>query len=271
MSLSMSLISVKRIECDVPRSQFDESLIEDAARSILEIEGTIAPVIVKRKGLRDYILVAGYLTYYAAVKAKEIDSLKGEVIGAFIIDAEHEEAYLTQLTRLFSSHQSVVEKISVDPIDTGGGSKAITKDKNIVIEKKGSSSQDSLLADRITNLERQLLNKFDETLAKLGSDRQHQHEIEKLQKELDRRDPLKLFNEGTTIAITDALQSIGIPPKKAVEKAAAIVEERDKNGVFASLAEISDRVKITRSPKKTPEIVLKKEKICDLIDRQLIS
>ena len=125
MKLSTSLIAVKKINSPVDRSTFSENDLNSAAASILKAEGLINPLVVKRLSLDAYEVVNGHLEYYAAVKAREIDPLKGETIGAFIIDSDNEAALKEQVEILRNNaHTQLVispppETIKVPAVDDG--------------------------------------------------------------------------------------------------------------------------------------------------------
>ena len=99
--LSTSLVQIKTLTCDQPRSNFDEEMIEQAAKLIVELGGIISPLIVKRTGINDYKLIHGHFEYYAALKAKEIDLEKCEVIAAYIIESEKQESLIKKQIALF--------------------------------------------------------------------------------------------------------------------------------------------------------------------------
>ena len=88
MLLSPEFVLVKEITSNVPRSQFSESDLEQAAGLILKAEGTIKPLVVRTIGWESYEVVDGHFEYYAAVRAKEINPRDGERIGAFIIEGD---------------------------------------------------------------------------------------------------------------------------------------------------------------------------------------
>ncbi len=117
MKLSTSLIAVKKINSPVDRSTFSENALNNAATSILKAEGLINPLVVKRLSLDAYEVVNGHLEYYAAVRAREIDPLKGETIGAFIIDSDNEAALQEQVEILRSnvSTQPVISPETIRP------------------------------------------------------------------------------------------------------------------------------------------------------------
>jgi hypothetical protein len=105
MKLSNSFIAVKKITSSVPCSNFSEDELNLAAELILKAEGVINPLVLRRKNLQSYEVIDGHFEYYAAARAKEIDSKKGEYIGAFVIDPENEEI-LQQQVELFRNRES---------------------------------------------------------------------------------------------------------------------------------------------------------------------
>jgi hypothetical protein len=116
-------IDVKSISSAVPISSFDKSKIERLADAILANDGLISPLILMASGLEEYTVVAGDLEYYAAVRAKEKDARKAEMVNAFVIPANNQQAAIEQLT-LLSEHKpvNVTESrniiISIDQLTT---------------------------------------------------------------------------------------------------------------------------------------------------------
>lgn len=102
MKLSTSLVAVKKITSGRDRSAFPDEQINEIARLILRVEGVINPLILRRTGLDAYEVVDGDLEYYASVKAREIDPLKGEFLSAFILDSDNEESLKKQVQMLRS-------------------------------------------------------------------------------------------------------------------------------------------------------------------------
>ncbi|MEG4270765.1 MULTISPECIES: ParB N-terminal domain-containing protein [unclassified Microcoleus] len=101
--LSPSLVAVKKITSAVPRSNFAEPDLEKLAQLILELGGLINPIILRRNGMDAYEIVDGDFEYYAAAKAREINPMKGETIGAFILEPENEGLLLEQVQALRKS------------------------------------------------------------------------------------------------------------------------------------------------------------------------
>jgi DNA uptake protein ComE-like DNA-binding protein len=97
MKLQTNLVAVKKIDSSVDRSSFSIKTIEKAANLILEVEGTIEPIILRRTSLESYEVIDGHFAYYAAVRAREISPMKGEMIQAIIVQPEQEKALLEQV------------------------------------------------------------------------------------------------------------------------------------------------------------------------------
>jgi DNA uptake protein ComE-like DNA-binding protein len=102
--LSPAIVLVKNIHCSVPRTDFADTLIETGAQLILQLEGVITPLILRREGIEHYHVVAGHLEYYAALKAREINLSRGETINAFIIDPDNEATIIQQIDLFKKTH-----------------------------------------------------------------------------------------------------------------------------------------------------------------------
>lgn len=108
--LSPAIILVKNIRCDVAKQQFSAEKLERAARLIIDIEGIISPIIVRREGVEHYRLIHGEFEYHAAMRAMEIDSIRGESIDAYIVNAENQET-IEQQIQVFREHKQPSEQI----------------------------------------------------------------------------------------------------------------------------------------------------------------
>ncbi len=89
MRLSTALVAVKKITSTTLDTNFDEEQLKKLAQQILKAEGLISPLILRRNDLQSYEVIDGHFEYYAAVKARELDPRKGEMISAYIIEAEN--------------------------------------------------------------------------------------------------------------------------------------------------------------------------------------
>ncbi|MGB7891544.1 MAG: ParB N-terminal domain-containing protein, partial [Microcoleus sp.] len=176
-----SLVAVKRITSTVPRSNFADAELEKLARLILDSGGLINPIIVRRNGMDAYEIVDGDFEYYAAVRAKEIESLKGETIGAFILEEENEELLLQQLEILRKT--AITENLVENP-ETGflydntssQPADSITNAVSVVEVPKSCENEtpqsSSSLEQRLTNLEAQFENQINELKAEYAREKQ---------------------------------------------------------------------------------------------------
>jgi len=169
-----SLVAVKRITSAVPRSNFAEPELEKLARLILDSGGLINPIIVRRNGMDAYEIVDGDFEYYAAARAKEIEPLKGETIGAFILEEENEELLLEQLEIL---RKTAITENLVDLPETGffhenTSSQPADSIKNPVslvevpnLGENETPQESSSLEQRLTNIEAQFASQINELKA----------------------------------------------------------------------------------------------------------
>ena len=100
MLLSTAFVPVREINSHVPRDNFSEDELQQAAELILQAEGIINPLVLRQTSLESYEVIDGHFEFYAAAKAREIDPRKGEMIGAFIVTRENQEAIQAQIQAL---------------------------------------------------------------------------------------------------------------------------------------------------------------------------
>jgi len=212
-----SLVAVKRITSAVPRSNFAEADLDKLARLILESGGLINPIIVRRNGMDAYEIVDGDFEYYAAARAKEIEPLKGETIGAFILEEENEELLLEQL--------EILRKTAI--IDN-----PIT---NVVPQQSSSFEQ------RLTNIETRLENRINELKAEYT--REKQALIERV-KEVESRIPkpvplLEALNTQEPSKLAINLKNAGITSQTMRDN---IIKQRELEP-FTSFENVVKRIK----------------------------
>lgn len=109
-----SIVEIEGITSSVPSSNFGEADLDILADLILESGGILKPLVLKKIGFERYEVIDGHFEYYAAVRAREKNPTRGEIVNAFIIPAEKEDAVLNQVAVLQRSETS--EKI-VNPLD----------------------------------------------------------------------------------------------------------------------------------------------------------
>jgi ParB-like nuclease domain len=109
-------VDIKDISSDLPRSSFAESDLEQLANLILATDGLIRPLIIKESGAEKYTVIEGHREYYAALKAKEHNSSKAEMVNAFVI-SEHIQSSAIEQLQLLNQDRPVV--MTPDPIPSG--------------------------------------------------------------------------------------------------------------------------------------------------------
>ena len=215
--LSPSLVAVKKITSAVPRSNFAEADLDRLARLILESGGLINPIIVRRNGMDAYEIVDGDFEYYAAARAKEIEPLKGETIGAFILEEENEKLLLEQL----EIHRKT----------------AITENQSVSVAPQPSSS----FEQRLTNIETRLENRINELKAEYT--REKQALIERV-KDVESRLPkpvplLEALNNQKESQLRINLNNAGIKSQTIRDN---IIKQRDLEP-FTSFENVVQRIK----------------------------
>ncbi|WP_310489793.1 ParB/Srx family N-terminal domain-containing protein, partial [Chamaesiphon sp. VAR_69_metabat_338] len=84
----------------MPKSNFVESELEQLADLILATDGLLRPLILQEIKPGKYQVIEGHREYYAAVRAKEKNIAKAEMVNAFVIDANHQKSAIAQLALL---------------------------------------------------------------------------------------------------------------------------------------------------------------------------
>ena len=219
MSLNPSLIPVKKITSSQARSMFSDEVIEQAASAILAAEGTINPIVVRQISLREFEVIDGHLEYYAAIRAKELDLAKGEMIDAIVVQPENETAILEQVKLLRSQ---------------------------VKLSSSAATSQQATegIDSRITNLEKFIEKQFSELSQKhIEEKRRLETLIREMQGYLPKPlEPLVFFNTASIQELSSRFKRIGLVGKTA-EKVISAIESERKQGEFNSLAEVRRRVK----------------------------
>jgi hypothetical protein len=155
MALFTSIVDLDSIQ--VPSSDFQPELhtteIEALARTMLHLQASIHIPVVRSLGIDEYELVSDHLSYYAYLKARELDEKLPDRLMVFIMDAKNEADICRQL--------EVREEISQA---SGGGSTNLgLKLGNLEGQVKQSSEQ---MATAIAQLKIDLLAAIDTKLPK---------------------------------------------------------------------------------------------------------
>ncbi len=222
--LSPSLVAVKKITSAVPRSNFAEPDLEKLARLILESGGLINPIIVRRNGMDAYEIVDGDFEYYAAARAKEIEPLKGETIGAFILEEENEELLLEQLEilRKTAITENVVDNQETGFVHENTSSQPADSIKNPVslvevpnLYENETPQESSSLEQRLTNIEAQFARQIKELKAEYAREQKIlAQSIQEIENRILQQVPL-LVEAGLANRINE-LKAESPPEKQAV-------------------------------------------------------
>lgn len=93
-------VETSNIVSSRPRSDFDESQIEELSELIIKTGGLIKPLILESIGDEKFNVIEGHLEYYAAVRAKEKDLSKAEEVNAFIVSNNSKQSAIDQVKLL---------------------------------------------------------------------------------------------------------------------------------------------------------------------------
>jgi hypothetical protein len=217
------LVDVKSITSTTPRSNFKVDQLENLAQSILATGALLSPLLLKQTGAETYEVLAGDLEYYAAVRAKELDPRKGEMVNAFVIPPKQQKAAVEQAALLSPLSQPTAPQPQTTPAATP------------------APSSDSDL--RITNLE----SRLDEAIRDLK--RSQDREINRLEQTVNdlkaqipqRVEPLDAFNDLSLPELAQKLASANVRGKTAERMLKGIEKER-KQAKFKSFTDIVERV-----------------------------
>ena len=157
------------------RSQFQESQIEELANLFLQARETIKPIIVRKISPISFEVLEGYLEYYAALKAEQIDE-QFTSIQAYIVPPELESTILEQYEFLQSlsapaiadpSEQSLINLIERTIAKQINPLKSSLQDVNAKLDQKVVSPQVSTSKQLIAPPEIAISNSVEQQLAKL--------------------------------------------------------------------------------------------------------
>ncbi len=224
MTLSASLVGVKKISSSIPRSHFDSNKLEEIARAILEAEGVINPIILRRTGLTSFEVVNGHLEFYAAVRAREIDPLKGESIEAFVIDPDKEKALEKQIEILRGLGNPETTNTSTSPEDETRLEQRLTQIETTLNQYFSNLSVD------LTKMQQELKRQSEQVLAK------------PVESQASTCSLLAAFNATDQAALADKFKSARINKKTSTKILESIASARQVKE-FESLADVVDRVK----------------------------
>lgn len=218
--ISFSLVDVKDITSNMTRSSFSEADLDRIAQMILDCEGIIRPLVLKLTGAESYAVVDGHFEYYAAVRAREKDPRKGEMVNAFVISPKSENIVAKQAEAL-RAVESLGKQVKPPPETTN-------------------------LESRLANIELRFEKQINELRSEQAQERQR---VEDKLKEIESRvpkpiEPLKTFNTLSQNELAIKLKRAKLPDKTAEKIAKEIENARGKkNNEFEDLRDVLKSVK----------------------------
>lgn len=221
MSFAPSLVAVRKITSSISRSHFDPGAIDEAANLILSLGALVDPLIVRRIDLESFELLDGHFAYYAAVRARELDPLKGETVLAFIADETSQEAIARQAELLRSVGQKETKCGTSVP----------------------RSQEPSELVNRFSHFERRLEQMMNGLEQKVLQEHQNLgRRLNGLEELLPKPiEALGTFNEADRITLFERLKKSGMTEKRA-KTLCQRIEEARKNSPFSSLRDVVQRI-----------------------------
>ncbi|ABA24300.1 conserved hypothetical protein [Trichormus variabilis ATCC 29413] len=243
--INFSLVDVKSITTDIPRSSFAEADLDQLADIILETGGIIRPLIVKATGAENYAVIEGHFEYYVAVRAREKNPRKGEMVNAFVISPKLEDLVIKQASAIRG----------IELLDKGG--KTLPETTETTEIKK--------LESRLANLELRLEKQINEFKSELNQQRQQTADkIKNIEITTPKQiSPLEIFNTLDQTKLTLKLINAGINESVANKIFTSIEKERKKRQ-FSSLSDVIERVKIPNG--KTQKKGITSEKMVVILD-----
>lgn len=213
------LVDVKNINSDIPRSNFRESDLENLADMILESGGIIKPLILKSIGVETYTVVDGHFEYYAAVRAREKNLRKGEMVNAFVIYPKEENIIVKQISAI------------------RGVDNAAQPVKNITETTNSESS-------RLANIELRFEKQVNELRSEIAQEKQQVNDkLKQIESQIPKQiTPLEAFNTLSHSELLLRLRSAGVTGKTSDNIIEAIQKER-KQKKFESLRDLVSRIK----------------------------
>lgn len=220
--MNFSLVDVKSITSNEPRSNFSEADLENLADIIIETGGIIRPLVVKVTGVESYTVVDGHFEYYAAVRAREKNPRQAEMVNAFVIAPKLEDLVLKQV-------------VSLQGIDSSG--KTVTP-----------HPETAKLEPRLANLELRLEKQFNEFKSEFIQERQRiDSQFKQLENLIPQKgeqsNPLSLLNSLDRDELSRKLQRSRIPGAEKLAKAIEDARHKKPKQEFEDYRDVVKSVK----------------------------
>lgn len=216
-------LDIKEIKASVPRANFTEAKIEQAADLILASGGVVRPLVVKQTDIDSYELIDGALEYFAAVRAREKDPRRGELVNAFVVSPKQDATIREQLAVLNEGTKPIV--VQPQPIIDSGADSLVAFITNFVVSSEARTNE-------IRELATQNQRKLDAEVKRL----EQQINIRKGPKDL-----LDLINTAELDDLRARLAFYGAD--KAKIEVICTARQQQKTGQFATYQELLSAAK----------------------------
>lgn len=100
MKLSTELVPLRRIKASASRWNFAEADLEQATQLLLEAEGCINPLVLRRESGSTYEVIEGNFEYFAALAVNRLNPRMFDCIEAYLVESTQEKAILQQIRLL---------------------------------------------------------------------------------------------------------------------------------------------------------------------------
>lgn len=217
-------VEVKSIKTQIPRSTYSEVELDMLADQILQNDGALRPVIVKRIDYENFQLLDGTLTYFASVRAYEKDARRGEMVNAFIVGIKEDESLvIEQLAAFDRTHDGQTKPVGAT----------------------GERADREALSAWITSFETRLTETRQEAVTKLRDLESRLRQVEKVTHN-PMGDLLDLINSLTDDALFARLLFYGANKLKA--EAICQARKQKENGQFVDYEDLLRNTKGLGTP-----------------------
>ena len=173
MKWMMKILDTDSIQLDKD-DRFDvkvhEVQIEAIAHEIVELQGLLSVVLVRKIGLENYAIVSGHLEYFSYLKALEFDKNLPDRIGVFIVDSEEVSTVKDQIDNLKASSQpsSVTSPTATNAIsqDPSGDSLQLNLQLKNVLKRLEQLENKMATADQVNQIQAAMILALDARIPK---------------------------------------------------------------------------------------------------------
>lgn len=144
MKLATTFVPLNKVKPTASRWHFSDSELDAAAQLILEVEGMINPIVIRREsGSDSYAVLEGNFEYYATARAHQMDTRRCESIEAFVVEPRDEPTIRKQIA-FFRSQMGSAKLLSSRLSHTA--SRRVSTPPNQWLEVFNHAMSDQLLA-----------------------------------------------------------------------------------------------------------------------------